>query len=181
MRSKVGTLQRKQAQFGAIQLTGDIEPEQVQRYERNRATLQDEINGLKADVEGLKSARKAMPRHIKAAELSEEDRFRALSTRTKDFVDTIKMIAYRAETAMAHIVRENGSRNDDARSLLRQIYSTEADLLPDPDARTLTVRLHHMANPSADSTVRRLCDELNATMTEFPGTDLRIVYELVST
>jgi hypothetical protein len=181
VRSKVGTLHRKQAQFGSIQMTGDIEPEQVQRYEQNRATLQDEINSLKADVDRLKSARKATPHHIKAAELSEEDRFRALSTRTKDFVDTIKMIAYRAETAMAHIVRENASRDDDARSLLRQIYSTEADIVPDPVARTLTVRLHHMANQSADSTVHRLCDELNATMTEFPGTDLRMVYELVST
>lgn len=181
VRSKVGTLQRKHAQFGSIQLTGDIEPEQMQRYERNRATLQDEIDKLKADVDKLKSARKTTPHHIKAADLSEEDRFRALSTKTKDFLDTIKMIAYRAETAMAHIVRENASGNDDARSLLRQIYSTEADLLPDPVARTLTVRLHHMTNQSADSTVRRLCEEVNATMTEFPGTDLRLIYELVST
>ncbi len=181
VRSKVGILQRKHAQFGSIQLTGDIEPAQVERYERNRATLQQEIECLQADVDKLKNARKATPHHIKAADLSDEDRFRSLSTRTKDFVDTIKMIAYRAETAMTHIVREHSKRSDDARSLLRQIYSTEADLVPDRAAGTLTVRLHHMANQSADSTARHLCDELNATMTQFPGTKLRLVYELVST
>lgn len=181
VRRKVGMLNRKHAQFGSMQLTGDIEPEQVQRYERDKATLHQEIECLQVDVNGLKQARKATPHHIKAADLSEEDRFRCLSTRTKGFVDTIKMIAYRAETAMTHIVRETLSRIDDARSLLRQVYSTEADLVPDPAAGTLTVRLHHMANQSADSTVRHLCEELNATMTQFPGTTLRLIYELVST
>jgi len=39
------------------------------------------------------------------------------------------MIAYRAETAMAQVLKEKMSRNDDARSLLRAIYRTEADLL----------------------------------------------------
>ena len=61
-----------------------------------------------------------------------------------------------------------------------KIYSTEADIVPDEVARTLTVRLHHMANPSADRTAARLCEELTATSTEFPGTDLRLIYELVS-
>jgi hypothetical protein len=51
------------------------------------------------------------------------------------FIDTIKMIAYRAETTMA------GSAalacDDDARALIRQIYQCEADLLPDLPAKTL--------------------------------------------
>ena len=54
--------------------------------------------------------------------------FDRLSTQSKHLVDTIKMIAYRAETAMAHIVRQNMTRHDDARSLLRAIYSTEIDI-----------------------------------------------------
>ena len=48
------------------------------------------------------------------------------------------MIAYRAETAMVQIVRQKMKRHDDARSLLRAIYSTEADILPDPQAKTLS-------------------------------------------
>lgn len=42
----------------------------------------------------------------------------------------------------------------------------------------LMVRLHHSANHAHDEVIRHLCAELNATATEFPGTNLRLVYEL---
>ena len=148
VRSKIGKLNRKPAQFGSMQLTGDIEPDHVQRYERNKATLHQEIECLQVDVDGIKQARKATPHHIKAADLSEEDRFRCLSTRTKGFIDTIKMIAYRAETAMTHIVRETLTRIDDARSLLRQVYSTEADLVPNPISANLAFDPYHTSPPN---------------------------------
>jgi prepilin-type processing-associated H-X9-DG protein len=180
VRTKVGTLNHKLAQFGAMQLHGDIEPKRVERYEQAKAELQQQISCLQAEIEQLKLQRKDSPHHIQAAQLPEKERFRRLKTQTKDFVDTIKMIAYRAETAMAHILREKMSRLDDARSLLRQLYCTEADLLPDLQAATLTIRLHHMANHSADLAIRHLCDELNATATLFPGTNLRLVYGFVS-
>ncbi len=90
------------------------------------------------------------------------------------------MIAYRAETSMASILREKLARGDDARALLRQIYDTEVDLLPDEQAKTLTVSLHHLTQAAHDEVVRHLCDELNATETTFPGTDLRLVYKLGS-
>ena len=90
------------------------------------------------------------------------------------------MVAYRAETAMAQIVRQKMTRHDDARSLLRAIYNTEADMIPDLEANTLTIRLHPLANESSDQAVRHLCEELNATETVFPGTQLRLIYELVS-
>ena len=99
------------------------------------------------------------------------------STQSKHLVDTVKMIAYRAETAMVQIVRP-----EDERLLSRSmpaacwwaIYSTEADILPDPQAKTLTIRLHPLANQSSDNTLRHLCDQLNETETLFPGTELRL-------
>jgi hypothetical protein len=81
---------------------------------------------------------------------------------------------------MAQMAREKMHRPDDARSLLRALYSTEADLLPDENAGTLTVRVHHQANRSSDEVIRHLCTELNHTETIFPGTNLRLVYELLS-
>ena len=90
------------------------------------------------------------------------------------------MIAYRAETAMVQIIRQKMARHDDARSLLRAIYSTEVDILPDQQAKALTIRLHPLANRSSDEAIRHLCDQLNATETLFPGTELRLIYKLVS-
>jgi hypothetical protein len=99
---------------------------------------------------------------------------------TKQLLDTIKMVAYRAETAMVQTLLEKMSRVDDARSLVRALYANEVDLFPDQDQGTLRVLLHSLANRSSDRAVAHLCNELNETETKFPGTDLRVVFELVS-
>lgn len=85
-------------------------------------------------------------------------------------IDTIKMVAYRAETAMAHTLKEKMARQDDARAMLRSIYTSEAGLLPDDKTKTLTVRIHNMASRIQDVAVAHLCAELNATETLYPGT-----------
>ena len=180
VRRQVAVLSRLQAKFGALNLSGDIEPARVRQFEQQKAELQEQIASLQSDVDTLKAQRKATARHIPFEQLPEEARFDRLRVHTKHLIDTIKMIAYRAETAMAQVLRETLSRPDDARSLLRGLYATEADLLPDESNKTLTVRLHRQANASADTALQSLCDELNSTETVFPGTDLRLVYELVS-
>jgi hypothetical protein len=48
------------------------------------------------------------------------------------------MVAYRAEMAMANSLCENLKCPDEARRLPRALYTTEAHLLPDPGAGTLT-------------------------------------------
>lgn len=180
MRKKLGTLGRKLAEFGATNLEGEIDPHHMHAFERRKAELHEHITQLQKEVAALKAEREATKRHIPFNELPEEDRFARLSTQSKHFIDTIKMIAYRAETAMALTLREKMARYDDAPSLLRALYSTDADLLPNPQEKTLTVRLHPLANDSSDAVVRYLCAELNTTKTLFPGTDLRLIYESVS-
>ncbi len=81
---------------------------------------------------------------------------------------------------MAITLRETMAREDGARSLLRAIYNSEADLMPDDVAKTLTVRLHNLANKTSDAAVEYLCDELNITETIYPGTDYRMIFKLVS-
>jgi hypothetical protein len=90
------------------------------------------------------------------------------------------MIAYRAETALAGIVREHLARAEDARALIREILSSEADLLPDEKTGTLTVRLHCMANPLSNRAAKALLACLNESETVYPGTKLLLKYELVS-
>jgi hypothetical protein len=179
-RKKIGVLNRKIAEFGAVNLEGEIEPCRVEAFAQRKSDLQEGIASLQKEVVELKARRKATKRHIPYQELPPEARFDRLSTQSKHFIDTIKMIAYRAETAMAQVLRQKMTRHDDARSLLRAIYSTEADIVPDPQAKTLTIRLHPLANASCDLAVRHLCAELNATETLFPGTELRLIYDLVS-
>ena len=47
---------------------------------------------------------------------------------------------------IGQLAREKIKRLDDARSLIRQLFRTEVDLVPDQQNRALTVRLHSMTN-----------------------------------
>jgi chromosome segregation ATPase len=152
----------------------------VARYEQYQGQLHEKIEGLERHLEELKKQRQTTPQRIPVQELPETERFTRLRTERKHFIDTIKMLAYRAETSMAVTVREKLARSEDARALLRQIYSTEVDLIPDAEAKTLAVCLHHLAQSAHDEAARYLCEELTATETVFPGTDLRVVYKLGS-
>ena len=180
VRKTLASLSRRNAEFGASSLEGEIETKKVEAFTQRKSGLQEDIEHLRKEAEELKALRKATKRHITYDELPNEARFDRLSTQSKHFIDTIKMVAYRAETAMAQILRRKMTRHDDARSLLRAVYNTEVDINPDMEAKTLTIRLHPPANNSSDQAVRHLCDELNCTETVFPGTELRLIYELVS-
>ena len=178
LRSTSGILRRKLAKFGTLSLTEHIEPQKVEAFEQAKAELQQELAELQDKANKLKAELSTIQHHITAAQLPQSDRFTVLNYEAKHFVDTIKMIAYRAETSMANILREHMSRSCDVRSQLREIYRNEADLIPDYQANTLTVRLHHLSNHAADQATVKLCEELNSTDTLFPGTQLRLVYEI---
>jgi len=169
---------RQLAVFGAFDLQPLLADSDVSRYQIKKAQLQEQIENLNRDIEQLKLQRKQTPHHIPVKDLPESERFSRLLTERKHFVDTIKLLAYRAETSMASLLRDKLNRTDDARALLRHIYDTEVDLIPDLQTKTLTVRLHHLTQSAHDHAVRYLCDQLNATETFFPDTDLKLVYEL---
>ena len=168
---------RQLALFGALDLSGLAEKE-VDGFEQKQGQLQEVIEDLDRQIQQLKAQRQQTPHHIAVKDLPESDRFSRLLTERKHFIDTIKLIAYRAETSMASLLRDKLSRADDARALLRQIYDTEVDLIPDLEKKTLTVRLHHLTQAAHDEAVRYLCDQLNATDTLFPDTELKLVYQL---
>ncbi len=117
--------------------------------------------------------------------MPEKDRFTRLRTERKHFVDTIKMIAYRAETTLASLLREHLVRSDDARALLRHLFHNEVDLLPNSKTNTLTVQLHHLTHATHDRPIAQLCAALNEaalneTQTVFPGTNLKLIFKIGS-
>ena len=180
VRSKVGILNRRMIEFAATSFKKEINPKKIEKYQQKKAELKEEIEELQVEVKILKKERKETRRHITISELPEDDRFKRLNTKSKYFIDTIKMIAYRAETAMSNILREKMSQTKEARSLLRALYTNEANLIPNEKEGTLTVELHHFVNRKDDISITHLCDELNATKTIFPGTNMKLIYKLVS-
>ena len=180
IRSQAGQRYRRVAQFGALALSTDPTESELQGFQQRKGELQEEIGSLDLEIEKLKQERKNTAHHIPVKSLSEEDRFSRLRTERKHFIDTIKMIAYRAESSLASLLREHIARSDDARALVRQMFDTEVDLIPDLATNTLTVRLHHLTQAAHDQAIEPLLAELNATQTIFPGTRLALIFKLGS-
>ena len=182
LRSKLGLRHRRTAEFGALALSENPAEAEVQGFQQRKGHLQEEIQALDLEIDQLKQVRKTTEHHIPVKSLPEEDQFTRLRTERKHFIDTLKMIAYRAESSLASLLREHMARGaDDARALLRQVLQTEADLTPDLAANTLTVRLHHLTQAAHDQAIEQLLADLNATRTVFPGTKLALVFKLGST
>ncbi len=180
VRKQLAELKRCHERQDRTALNQPLSEPAVRHYEQQQGHWQENIEQIERSLVDLKKQRKATPQQIQVKDLPPEDRFTRLRTERKQFLDTIKMIAYRAETAMAATVREKLARWDDARALLRQIYQTEADLIPDLSGKTLRVHLHHLTQSAHDAALGYLCEELTATETIFPGTDLRLIYQLGS-
>ena len=93
-------------------------------------------------------------------------------------LNTIRMIAYRAETAMTMVVREVMCRQDDARSLIRDLFLSEADILPDTDNKILNVCIHHTAEARHNGAIKHLVQHLNDADYKYPGTKLTMRFRL---
>jgi len=177
----ISRLNVRKAKFATMEI-GDtpIEDKKMRKYIQKKAELRNEIIALEGEINQIKQKKKELPRKIKFSELPENEKFDNAINQRKNFLDTIKMIAYRAETAMANIIKLKMSHPDEARILLKQIYKTDANIYPDHSKNILTVELHRMTYWKDDKIVQKLCDELNDTKTIFPGTDLTVFYKLVS-
>jgi len=181
VRRQRALLVRQQARFGASTLPAQASPEAVVEYEQHKGRLLEQLQQEQTRLDELKAQRKAHPRHLALKDLPEAERFRQLAPVKKHFVDTIKLIAYRAETALVRVAREKLQREDDARALVRQVFESAVDLCPDPQRKTLTVRLHRLSSPAHDAVLHHLCAELSESETTFPGTDLRLIFEPIGT
>jgi len=171
--------QRLQAQLGAHTLPGQPTPGEIKAFEQTGGQLREKVQTQEALLAQLQQQRKALERKVPLKEVPENERLRQLCPESKHFIDTLKMIAYRAESALAGEIREHLQRSDDARALLCRVFVTPANLRPDYQARTLTVELHRLSSPLQDAAVAKLCEELTATETCFPTTDLKLIYRQV--
>ena len=179
IRKRNSKLTRLHAEFGSKTLDID-EDKGVVKYEKQMAELREQIVFEQNAIRELKQQRKSFPKHVTISQLSENDKFYKLASDKKHFIDTIKMIAYRAETALANIIRPHMVRKDEARSVVRQIFNTETNLIPHDQNKQLIVELHNLTNEYSDQLAQIICHALNETDTTFPGTDMKIIYKMVS-
>jgi len=143
-----------------------------------RAENLQDIQRLETDTADLRRQRRNTPKKITLDSLPQDQRPRQLAPLGKMLADTVKMIAYRAETALVGLLRPHLAKEEEARALVRELLVSSADLQPDEQNNTLTIRIHRMACPAHDKAIAALLAQLNQLAFRHPETHARLVYEL---
>ena len=112
--------------------------------------------------------------------MSEQDKLDALPVGGRLFMDVVRMIAYRAETRMMAPVIGAQGKKPNARRLLRALLTSDANIIPEPAQHILRIQLLGLGSDACDRMLAPLIEELNATRTIYPGTQLRLVYEMAA-
>lgn len=166
-------LNRLQAQLGTLCQCDD---ENKTAYKK--AELFESIEEVKALLEKQRHERNQLKRKVAIESLPEDQRPTQLLPLNKMLVDTIKMIAYRAETALVGLLTSHLNKEEEARALVRQLLVSAADIIPNTVENTLTVRIHRMASPSQDKAVQALLATLTEMEFRHPETNAQMVYML---
>ena len=126
LKARSGRLRRRQAQLGR---------KSTPKARAERQRVKAEIQAVEKDIAGLERARSSTPSHVLAGKLPEELRLRALPGARRGLLDGLRMIACRAETAMASVLAPHLGKPAEVRALARALLQSDASLRPDPAAQ----------------------------------------------
>ncbi len=138
-------------------------------------TLNAPAEAAFAELDAARAAAAATPARIRLGDLHPGTVL--LDTETKLITHAIRMAAFNTEAALARALNGHYARaEDEAYALVREALAGSGDL--QPAGGQLRVRLDPLTAPRRTRALTTLCDQLNATATLYPGTDLLLHYEV---
>jgi len=170
---------RIQAQIYELTEQGvDVPLDKMEHSINKQADLLEQLEKKQAEKDELKKEREGIKRKIALKDMTEEERYNKLNVESKLFMNIIKMICYRAETAVANeIAPFLNNEKEEKRMLVKQIIQNNADLVPDYEKMTLTIILHSLSAPRFNKAAYQLAELLTKTETVFPGTNLKLIFK----
>ena len=159
---------------------GELDEKQMNKYIRLKAEILQNIELYQCELKAIKQKKKEIPQRIPISEAEPENGILTAINEHKQLMDTIKVIGYRAETALVNQIRPLMRKPEEARSLIRSIYQSNADFVVDKQNNRLCVRLHHSNLAAVDNIIRELCKVLNETETVVPVSKLKLFFSLMS-
>lgn len=143
----------------------------------NGRDLGKPLRDARTKVEELEAKRKAIPERIPVRETTRGALPVQLKTESKRFTDTLKLVAYQAETALVRLVRPFYHRCDEeGRTLIAATMRSAAGLTVTDEE--LTVTLAPLSSPHRSRAIHELCRELNRLDVTYPGTTLKLRYSI---
>ena len=149
----------------------------IPQYSNKQKQLISQIENIEKEENIVVAKRKIISTKITLKEMPIDKKYNQLKSEHKHFINIIKMIAYRAETALVQIITPHFTRDkEEGRMLIKQLMNTPADLMPDYQNKTLIIRVAGLSANRFNQAIEELLLDLNKTETNYPGTDLRLIY-----
>jgi len=137
------TINKKKIKYAGITLQNkEMSEKEIQRYTKNKNDMKLEIEDLEKQRTAVIEAKKKTGKKILFMDLDENQKFDTSVNERKFFLDTIKIIAYRAESALCNIIKKKMSSPEQARTLIRKLYASDADIETDLTNNLLIVKIH---------------------------------------
>jgi len=172
---------RKAALFVLKEENAKTGLDQTQKYIAAQLKLSEELQSMKEQEESLLGKRKLQPYKITIGQMPETLRYNKLKIESKHLQNIIKMICYRAETALANIIAaEYKKKTNEIRALVKSVLFAKADIIPDYNENTLCIYLYSLATPRDNLAFENICQLLNDTETIYPGTNLKLIYKMAT-
>ena len=133
------------------------------------------LSAARTELQQATADSRATPSHIPLRQARPDARL--LDEQRKLLTHAIRMTAYNSESTLTRMLRPHYARaEDEARALLREAMTLSGDLRVIGD--TLHVTLDPATAPRRSRALHALCQQLTATETLYPDTQLKIVYSV---
>jgi prepilin-type processing-associated H-X9-DG protein len=168
---------RLQAEYGLEALTSLERQRRTMRgFKIAQGKLGQRILKAWQRVLQLEKRRAAVPRRVPVQAVTKEPVVK-LAPERKHLTNLIKMVAYQAESDLLRLVAPHYRRvGDEGRTLLQSALGSAADL--EVTQTELRVTLAAQSSPHRTRAIAALCKELNQQETYFPGSRLRLRYQI---
>jgi hypothetical protein len=138
--------------------------------------LGKQLRNVRAHLSRLLNQRRDAPKRVEVREVNDRALVK-LATERKHLTDIIKMVAYQAESDLVALLRPHYARVDqEGRTLLHELFATAGDIhVSDSE---LTITLAPLSSPHRTHAAQALCEVLNKAATTFPGSRLRMRFNM---
>jgi len=175
-------LSRRKAKLYELEQKNPLEETEKEnenkKWMKNKLELIEEIQLIEKQAECMVNERKEIPYKIPLSQMPESARYNRLNKESKALQNVIKMICYRAETALAALLSPHYKRaNHEIRALIKSIIKTPINMEVDQKNEWLKITVFPLANQRSNYAVSKICDTVNATNTIYPGTKLRLIFK----
>jgi transposase len=177
LRQAQARLDRLQAQYGVEAFTNLEQQRRTMRgFKIAQGKLSQQIWSAWQRVLQWEARRAKVPRRVPVQSVTSEPVVK-LAPELKHLTNLIKMVAYQAESDLLRAVAPHYRRADDeGRTLIQSALAGAADL--EATQGELHVTLAPLSSPHRTRAIAALCQTLNQSNPEFPGSRLRMRYAI---